>query len=313
SPTPLSQASAAPDRSGPTATPSASAPEEQAPAQPAAEEDISVAALAASSPTQEPVATAKPAIPRASTPPPGVGARAYAIVERDCNALLWGQNERERLPPASLTKIVTALVAEEKASLGEMVDVGVSGSQMAKRGSSVMGLEPGMEVSVRDLLYGLFLPSGNDAALALAEHIGSNASDFADMMNDTAGRLGMNDSHFSNPHGLDSSALYSSALDMAIAGDAALDDPELAQISVEPDYKPAWDGPELRNGNKLLDMYPGAFGVKIGYTTKARQTIVAAAERDGRQIIVSLFGSENRYTDTIALFDWAFAKAPSAC
>jgi D-alanyl-D-alanine carboxypeptidase len=246
--------------------------------------------------------------------PPEIGARAYAIVDRACGAVIWGKDEHERLAPASLTKIVTALVVEKRAKLTDMVDVNVSGRQMAARGSSVMGVEPGMRLSVEDLLHGLFLPSGNDAALALAGYMGGGSvNNFVDLMNEEAQRLRMLDTHFTNPHGLDSRGLYSSAYDMALAGRALLDDPYLARLSSTPEYEPAWDGPALRNGNKLLQMYPGAFGVKIGFTTNAQQTIVAAAERNGRQIIVSLFGTETRYLDSIALFDWAFSQAPSAC
>ena len=252
--------------------------------------------------------------PPALSPPPEVGATAFAILERACGAVLWGKNERTRLPPASLTKIITAMVVERRASLNEMVNVNVSGSQMARRGSSVMGVEPNMKLSVLDLLYGLFLPSGNDAALALAAHVGrGNVNRFIDLMNEEVRSLQMKDTHFTNPHGLDSPGLYSSALDMAIAGHAFLDEPLLGEVSSAPDYMPAWSGPKLKNGNKLLQMYPGAFGIKIGYTTNAHQTIVAAAERDGREVIVSLFGSDSRYLDSMALFDWAFTQAPSAC
>jgi D-alanyl-D-alanine carboxypeptidase len=100
---------------------------------------------------------------------------------------------------------------------------------------------------------------------------------------------------------------------MALAGRALLDDPLLAQISSTPEYEPAWSGPVLKNGNRLLSTYPGAFGVKIGFTDRAQQTIVAAANRDGRELIVSVFGSEDRYTDSAALFDWAFANIPARC
>jgi D-alanyl-D-alanine carboxypeptidase len=123
----------------------------------------------------------------------------------------------------------------------------------------------------------------------------------------------LQDTHFTNPHGLDDAGLYSSAYDMAMLGRSFLEYPNLAPLSTTRTYQPAWTGPELKNGNKLLQLYPGAFGVKIGYTTRAGQTIVAAAERDGRQVIVSVFGSVDRYADTMALFDWAFSNIPSRC
>jgi D-alanyl-D-alanine carboxypeptidase len=259
--------------------------------------------------------TQRPAAPASLSAPPPVSARAYAFIDRACGAFVYGFNEHERLPPASLTKILTAMVVERvEPNLDQMVYINVSGSQMAKRGSSVMGLEPGMVLSIRDLLYGLQLPSGNDAAMALAEHIGGgNVQRFVDLMNEEAARLGLHNTHFANPHGLDNPALYSSAYDLALAGRAYLDYPVLAQISVTPYYMPAWEQGALKNGNKLLEQYPGAYGVKIGYTTKARQTIVAAASRDGRELILSILGSDNRYTDSTALFNWAFSQTRSAC
>jgi D-alanyl-D-alanine carboxypeptidase (penicillin-binding protein 5/6) len=136
---------------------------------------------------------------------------------------------------------------------------------------------------------------------------------FVELMNLEARRLGMNDTHFANPHGLDNNSLYSSALDMAIAGRAYLEVPLLSQIATTPEYRYGEDGVLVKNGNRLLQVYPATFGVKIGYTTKGRQTIVAGASQGGRDLILSLFGSEDRYTDSIALFDWAFANLPNGC
>jgi D-alanyl-D-alanine carboxypeptidase len=244
-----------------------------------------------------------------ATPPPEVNAASYAIVERSCGALIWGKQEHERLPPASLTKIVTALVVRDRLALDEAVESEVSASKM--RGSSVMGLEPGMRLSVTDLLYGLLLRSGNDAALVLARNAGGSTERFVEEMNQKAGELGLRDTHFTNPHGLDNPGLYSSAFDMAQAGMAFLADPVLAGMSSTAEYAPAWSGPALRNGNKLLKRYEGAFGVKTGYTEAAHQTFVGAAHRDGRDVIVSLFGSKDRYADAILLLDWAFANPPA--
>jgi D-alanyl-D-alanine carboxypeptidase (penicillin-binding protein 5/6) len=102
-------------------------------------------------------------------------------------------------------------------------------------------------------------------------------------------------------------------MDMALAGMALLNDPVLAEISSAPSYMPGWKGAMLENGNRLLKAYPGSFGVKIGFTEKAHQTMVAAAQRDGRQIVVSLFRTDDRYTDTAALLDWAFANTRPSC
>jgi D-alanyl-D-alanine carboxypeptidase len=247
-------------------------------------------------------------------PPPALEAAAFAVIERACGTLVWGENETERLAPASLTKIVTALVVRDMVSLNDEAESHVSAAEMKERGSSVMGVEAGMRLSVLDLLNGLLLKSGNDAALVLAEHAGAGSIQaFLDAMNQKAEALGMADSHFSNPHGLDQSGHYSSALDMAKAGQAFLEDPVLAEIAVTDEYWPDWEGSSLRNGNKLLQRYPGSYGVKIGYTKRADQTIVAAAERDGRHVIVSVLGSTDRYADATVLLDWAFTKTSPTC
>jgi D-alanyl-D-alanine carboxypeptidase len=285
----------------------AAAPVEAAPAEP-------LAVLPAEAPAAPVVEV--PAIPPAlppTAPPPAVSASAYAVVERGCGQLSFGFNEHERLAPASLTKIVTSLIVARSANLDDMVDITVSGSAMRKQGSSIMGIEPGQSYSMRDLLYGLMLPSGNDAAMAIAQHLGGgDVNRFVEMMNEEARTLGMVDSHFSNPHGLDSRTLYSSAYDMALAGRAALDSPLLWDVSNARSYTTS-SGLSFRNGNKLLSSYAGAYGVKIGFTNAAKQTIVAAAERDGRAIVVSVFGSGDRYADSTAILNWAFDHVPPRC
>ncbi len=209
---------------------------------------------------------------------------------------------------------MTALVTVERADPNAVVDIQIDSKALVKAtDSTVMGLEPGMRLSVRDLLYGLILPSGNDAALELARLVAGGTTGFAALMNQKAAELGMTDSNFVNPHGLDTPGHVSSALDMAKAGRAFLANPFLAQIAVTPEYQPPWNGDPIENGNKLLTMYPGTFGVKIGFTDRARQTIVAAADRNGRQLIVAVMGSEDRYNDAIALFDWAFANTAPTC
>lgn len=250
----------------------------------------------------------------ATPPPPPITGRAAALIEAPCGAVLYEKNARQRLAPASLTKMATALVAVERARLDEEVDVRVNSALLAaSSGSTVMGLQPGQRLRMRDLLYGLLLPSGNDAAIAVAEHVGGSVPAFVELMNAKAEELGLEDTHFANPHGLDEPGLYTSARDMALLGQALLEEPELAAIVREKSYQPAWDGPPVWNGNELLTLYPEAIGVKIGYTEGAGQTIAAAAERDGRRVIVSVLGAWDRYSDAINLFEWAFANAEPAC
>jgi D-alanyl-D-alanine carboxypeptidase (penicillin-binding protein 5/6) len=191
--------------------------------------------------------------------------------------------------------------------------VEVSGKALKKATrSSIMGLEPGMDVSVQDLLYGLFLPSGNDAALELAEHVSGDVPSFVAEMNQEASRLGLYQTHFTNPHGLDSPGLVSTAYDMARAGLIMMQNPVLAEISSTSSYT-LEGGLLLRNGNKLLGSYPGAYGVKIGFTNRAKHTIVAAASRGGRDLYVAVLGSENLYPETSAILDWAFSATKPAC
>jgi D-alanyl-D-alanine carboxypeptidase len=324
-------ASTLPPATAPTPPAEGTLPDTDAPAGPVAASNPAAATNAAASPPEvvQPAehrpsaeaasaaaATAAAALPppvaTVAEPPPAIDAPAFVVIDRACGSVVWGKNENERLAPASLTKIVTALAIMDMESLDADAESHVSGSAMKARGSSVMGLEPGVHLSILDLLNGLMLKSGNDAALVLAEHAGGgNVDAFMTAMNAKAQAIGMSNSHFANPHGLDQDGHFSTALDMAKAGAALLDNPVLAGISATPEY--SWDGTALRNGNKLLQRYPGAYGVKIGYTEGASQTIVAAAERDGRHVIVSVFGSDDRYTDSTLLLDWAFAKTTSGC
>jgi D-alanyl-D-alanine carboxypeptidase len=176
-----------------------------------------------------------------------------------------------------------------------------------------MGLQPGMQMSMRDLLYGLLLPSGNDAAIAIAEHVAGSVPAFVELMNAKAGELELRNTHFANPHGLDDPDHYTSAHDIAVFGRELLRRPELAEIVRSMEYQPAWDRPAFSNGNRLLFDYPESIGIKIGFTDEAGQTIVAAAERGGRRIIVSVLGSSTVYQDAVALFEWAFSDTTSAC
>jgi D-alanyl-D-alanine carboxypeptidase len=292
------------------APPAQEVAEEAAP--PPAEESVSEEPPAAVEEAPPPAPPPPPA-PRITAPPPALSARSAAVMERSCGELVWGLRERERLAPASLTKIMTALVVADRADLNSIVVSNISASQLARTtGSSTMGLEPGMRVTVRDLIYGLMLPSGNDAALLLADHIGGNLTTFLVLMNLKAQQIGMRDSYFTNPHGLDHPGIFSTAYDMAIAGRAYLENPLLAEIAIAPAWQ-TMSNLNLKNGNRLLQTYPGSFGVKIGYTIRAKQTFVGAAERGGRQLIISLLVSEDRYGDAARLLDWAFAHTEPAC
>jgi D-alanyl-D-alanine carboxypeptidase len=251
---------------------------------------------------------------RLHEPPPAISAAALAVLEEPCGALVHGVNVHAHLPPASLTKIVTALVADEHVDLAQTVQVTVDGAALsAATDATVMGLQPGQRLGMVDLLYGLLLPSGNDAALQIAQQVAGTVKAFADLMNARVAEAGLKDTHFVNPHGLDAADHYSSAYDIAVLGNLLLQKPDLAFIVGTRTYQPHWDGPRVDNLNQLLGQYPGAIGVKTGYTLTAGHTIVAAAERNGRRFIVSVLGSADNFGDATKLLDWAFTSAPSSC
>ncbi len=270
------------------------------------------AAAVLSSPCPPPAAGASSSLPTAlavnprGLPYPPLTARSVAVLDGPSGELLFGQNEHLRLPPASTTKIVTAMLVLQNSDLNAMIDIDLDARRMV--GSSVMGLRPGMRLSVLDLLYGLMLPSGNDAAIVLAQHVAGSVPSFVDMMNQEVARLSLADTHFTNPHGLDAYGLYSSAYDLAMLGRAAMLDPRFAAIvgTARHDIPPA--GMDLYNGNTMLESYPGADGVKIGWTDNADETFVASATRDGHRVFVVVMGSKNRFADATAALDWAFAN-----
>ncbi len=270
----------------------------------------SSAAEAAAQVTPAPTAEPTPADPDGF---PFISAQSIAVIEGSCGALLYGRDEHRKLPPASLTKLMTAAVATDQADVTTMITSNVDGAALNEAtGSTIMGLTPGMTLSLLDLLYGLLLPSGNDAAIAIAEGIAGTEEKFVELMNAKARFLALDETNFTNSHGLYEDGLSSSAHNMAMLARYAMQNPDLREIVKAVQWQPAWDGPPLWNGNRLLTDYPGADGVKIGYTEESAQTIVASASREGRRIIVSLIHSQDRYTDSARLFDWSFAQA-SAC
>jgi len=239
-----------------------------------------------------------------NTQPPPVSALSAVVVDDQCGDLLFDKDSHHRLPPASITKIATALVAVETTDPDEIINVNID--NFFAGDGTVMGLETGMRLPMRDLLYGLLLPSGNDAAVAIARRVAGDVPAFVNRMNAKVRDLGLQDTHFTNPHGLDAAGHYSSAYDMTMLGRYAYKEPIIAEIVRTQQYQPNWDGPELWSGDLLLWLYPGADGMKTGWTEKAGQTMVATAQRDGHRLFVGVMGSLDRYTDVIWLLDWGF-------
>jgi D-alanyl-D-alanine carboxypeptidase (penicillin-binding protein 5/6) len=252
-------------------------------------------------------------------PPPDldVHAESGVLVDLDTAEVVWARDERSPRPPASLTKLVTAMVAADLAtSLDEPVTVPPEATQV-ESDSTLMGLSPGEVLSVRELMAGVFLLSGNDAAETLARAF-TDRDRFVALMNRKAAALGMRDSHLTNPTGLDDPGLRASAYDLAIAGATiATRYPDLLAIagSREQVLPPTatHKGFDLRSLVKLLSTYPGATGLKTGYTDDAGYCLVGTASRGGRHLLVVLLRSDLALTvDATHLLDYGFGQPPAA-
>ena len=240
----------------------------------------------------------------------GVTAAAYVVMDGNTGEILLETSATTPLPPASLTKIMTAVLALEQGNLHDLITVDESVLTL-HRYSTLMGIQPGERLTLRDLLYGLMLPSGNDAAIAIARHLAGNETTFVEWMNQRARELGLASAHYANSHGLDSrrTSQVLSAYDLAKLTRYAMLDPEFRQIVGTRQWTAHGEQQTygMANSNLLLGAYPGAEGVKIGYTRRAGQTLAGSVVRDGRRLIVVVLGSRQRVTDTIRLLDAAFA------
>lgn len=232
---------------------------------------------------------------------PAITARAAVLYEVDADQWLYTRRPHDRLPPASTTKIATALAALRTLDVEQGVTVG---PEVEVEGMGI-GLTPGTQVSVKTLLYGMLLNSGNDAAMALAVAAGGSVEDFVAQMNALAAQLGLKDTHFVNPHGLDAPEHYASAYDLAILAREALKDPHFAEIVATPAID--IDGWHFASTNQLLGAYPGVDGVKTGTTDAAGECLVASATGGGHRVIAVVLGSEDRFGDARALLDYYYA------
>ena len=233
----------------------------------------------------------------------GTSASSAILMEAESGRVLYEQNAHEERLIASITKLMTALVALESGhDLEETVTVGEACTRA--EGSSLY-LRPGEEISLKGLLYGVMLRSGNDAALAVAEHCGGSVEEFVGRMNEKAAQLGMVNSHFANPNGLNAEGHYSSAYDMALLARACLENEALAEIAAT--KSATVDGRVLTNHNKLLWQYEGCIGLKTGYTEKAGRTLVSAARRGGMTLIAVTLNDPDDWRDHTALLDYGFS------
>lgn len=234
--------------------------------------------------------------------PPQVSAAAAAVVDLDSGITLYAEDADVPRPPASTVKIMTALLVLRNADIREEV---VVSANAAATGGSRMGLVAGERLTVLDLLYGLLLPSGNDAAVALAEHVAGSEAAFVAQMNLMAAQLGLERTRFANPHGLDADGQYTSATDLVRIARAALAYPVFVQIVGSARARVA--GRDLTNTNELLASYPAADGIKTGTTDAAGECLIASVSRRGHRLVVVVLGSRNRYADARALLNYAQA------
>ncbi len=248
-----------------------------------------------------------PPAPSDTLPTPPVFARAAYLYDVTNGRALYAKDAEAGLPMASTTKIMTALLA---ITYGHLDDVVTASPAAAAIGESTMYLRQGEQLTLRDLLYGLMLPSGNDAAVAIAEHVGGSTPAFVAMMNREAALLGMTHTHFATPHGLDAAGHYASAHDMALLALAAMRLPAFRQIVATRSYTiPATahnDAHYLNNINQPLWWYPGVIGLKPGSTGAAGRCAVEWVVRGGHALLLVLLGGGNLVTDVRDLFNWGF-------
>ena len=257
---------------------------------------------------QPPAWASAPVLRVDAAPPPVNGARAAVLLDEGSAATLFEQAAHDPLPPASVTKIATAVVALERGNLNDWVTVDVDSRVM--RGSTVMGLIPGDRFTLRDLLYGMMLPSGNDAALAIARHVGGSDAAFVEDMNALLGRLGLAEGHFVNPHGLNAADHVISARDLALLARYAMTFPEFRTLV----GTSTW----VADGSRAIPLtnviagtlytVPGADGIMSGFTRQAGRTMVVSAMRDGHRLYAVMLNDPQRESDIAALLEWGFAS-----
>lgn len=239
-------------------------------------------------------------------------ARSAIVIEKETGRVLLHANCHEKLPMASTTKVMTALLALEKGKLDEVVTVGRNAYGVP--GTSIY-LSLGEKITLRDLLYGLMLASGNDAAVAIAEHIGGDVESFCRMMNERAAELGCTDTCFLTPHGLPASGHYTTAYDLALIASEAMKHELFREMVSTKRASIPWEGRSysriLHNKNKLLSTYEGATGIKTGYTRAAGRCLVFGAKRDGLEVIGVVLNCGNWFEEAARLMNLTYEKYQS--
>ena len=237
-----------------------------------------------------------------------INSRAYVVIDRNTNLVLVGKNENQKRKMASTTKIMTAIIIIENCNLNETTEIS---KKSAGTGGSRLGLKLGDKITIRDLLYGLMLCSGNDCAVALAEYSSGSVEEFAKKMNQKAIDLGLTNTHFVTPHGLDSDEHYTTAYELAILSNYALKNKTFAKIVGTKNYTVTINGysKTLTNTNELLGNLNGVYGIKTGFTNGANRCLVTACKRNNIDIICVVLGADTknlRTKDSINLIEYSF-------
>lgn len=239
---------------------------------------------------------------------PEINSRAYVVIDRNSNRILCGKNEMQKRKMASTTKIMTALVIIERGNLDQTIEIS---KKAANTGGSRLGLKTGDKVTIRDLLYGLMLRSGNDAAVALAEYAGGDIAGFSTLMNQKAEELGLTNTHFETPHGLDQDEHYTTAYELALLANQAMRNKTFATIVGTKTITITINGypKALNNTNELLGNLAGVYGIKTGFTNGANRCLVTACLRGNLDIICVVLGADTkkcRTTDSIKLIEYTY-------
>ena len=236
-----------------------------------------------------------------------LSAKSAILINAETGDVYFSKNAEEKLPMASTTKIMTALVALENSKLTDTVEI--DRRAVGIEGSSVY-LTEGELLTMEDLLYSLLLASANDAAVAIAIEVGGNIKAFADMMNEKALLLGLKNTHFENPHGLDSEEHYTTAHDLAVIAAKALENESFAKIAstVKYSFESKNGTRTVVNHNKLLKLYEGCIGVKTGFTKKSGRCLVSAAERDGLRLVAVTIGAPDDWQDHTKMLNFGFSS-----
>lgn len=237
-----------------------------------------------------------------------ISASKAVVINADTKEILYEKNAHKKASMASTTKMLTSIIAIESGKLdGEVTAT----AECLSEGSSI-GLKDGYKLSLKDLVYGMLLESGNDAANLCAIYLGNNFDGFANIMNKKAKEIGMTNSNFVTPSGLDADSHYSTAYDMALLGAYCIDNPIFREICSKKDYDITLIEPKINlnfyNHNKLLTSCEGVFGIKTGFTRKSGRCLVSACERDGATLVCATLNAPDDWNDHKTLYDSVFAE-----